>query len=485
MKNVEVVCAVIIKDNKVFCCQRGNGKSLEDFWEFPGGKIESGESKEEAIVREIKEELKTDVKSIKYLCTSEHTYSDMPPFEGFHIIMHAILCEVISGDLVLTEHKDSKWLNKNELDSVGWAAADKPIVEKVRKLMNSRKAKYPDFVDIDNVVEVGDAYFRYSLSIPFLSPKGKDELFVILKNPSTATSKNADVTISKVCNVAYNSKYSKVTVFNLFPFRATDATELLNYKSNKYYDYHFDKTMQKNKNIISEKTVGKDVLIAWGNNSIGTEADSLYDESIFKLMESISPKSLYYVKSYNCEMKKVDGNDVDVEIVYPMHGQCWNNDSSLNIYKSSYEKVWGSVGFVVNLSQMIEYNLANILALNEILLTFDNEESMYEFEYAKLLNKTDEWYKKLDKLELGKVLKEIKKKDIITEEFIKYLDEIRTERNFFVHNMFKEDLFTKEFQNNPKKFIPRLQELVRKMNAANEELVEIFDELKQEVKLIN
>ena len=86
---------------------------------------------------------------------------------------------------------------------------------------------------------------------------------------------------------------------------------------------------------------------------------------------------------------------------------------------------------------MLEYNLANILALNEILVAFDNEESMYEFEYAELLRKTDDWYKKLDKCELGKVLVEVKNKKIITEEFVNYLDEIKTERNYFVHNVFK------------------------------------------------
>ena len=142
------------------------------------------------------------------------------------------------------------------------------------------------------------------------------------------------------------------------------------------------------------------------------------------------------------------------------------------------------VGFVVNLSQMIEYNLANILALNEILVAFDKEEFMFEFEYAKLLKKTDEWYKKIDKLELGKLLENIKSKTDFTEEFIVFLTEIRTERNYFVHNVFKEDLFTKEFQNNPKQFIPRLQQLIGKMHSANEELVNIFADMKKEVKLI-
>lgn len=154
------------------------------------------------------------------------------------------------------------------------------------------------------------------------------------------------------------------------------------------------------------------------------------------------------------------------------------------IKKGYYKEVWEMVGFVVNLSQMIEYNLANILALNEILVAFDKEESMFEFEYSELLKKTDEWYKKLDRFELGKLLENIKSKTDFTAEFITSLTEIKAERNYFVHNVFKEDLFTKKFQNNPKQFIPRLQELIAKMHAANDELVKIFAEMKKEVKMI-
>ena len=146
--------------------------------------------------------------------------------------------------------------------------------------------------------------------------------------------------------------------------------------------------------------------------------------------------------------------------------------------KRYYKKIWGMIGFVVNLSQMIEYNLANILALNEILVIFEKEEFMYKFEYAEFLKKTDEWYKNLDKSELGKLLKNIKLKTDFTKEFISFLDKIRAERNFFVHNVFKDDLFTKAFQNNPKQYIPRLKELIEKMHFANEELIVIFEKMK-------
>ena len=152
--------------------------------------------------------------------------------------------------------------------------------------------------------------------------------------------------------------------------------------------------------------------------------------------------------------------------------------------KRYYKKVWVMVGFVVNLSQMIEYNLANILALNEILVAFDKDDSMYEFEYTELLRKTDDWYKKLDRFELGKLLENIESRTDFTKEFIDFLTDIRTERNFFVHNVFKDDLFTKAFQDNPKQYIPRLQELIVKMHAANDELIRIFAEMKKEVKMI-
>ena len=109
---------------------------------------------------------------------------------------------------------------------------------------------------------------------------------------------------------------------------------------------------------------------------------------------------------------------------------------------------------------------------------------MYEFEYGELLRKTDEWYEKLDRLELGKLLENIKSKTDFTVEFISFLTEKKKERNFFVHNVFKDDLFTKAFQDNPKQYIHRLQELIAKMHAANEELVKIFADMKKEVKMI-
>ena len=127
MKKVEVVAAIIQKDNKIFCAQRNLSKSMGGKWEFPGGKIEAGETREEALVREIKEELDSDIIVDKYLMTVEHDYPT------FHITMHAYLCTLVKGELILKEHNDSIWLTKEELSSLDLADADKPIVNKIIK----------------------------------------------------------------------------------------------------------------------------------------------------------------------------------------------------------------------------------------------------------------------------------------------------------------------------------------------------------------
>lgn len=122
MKKVEVVAAIIQKDNKIFCAQRNLSKSMGGKWEFPGGKIEIGETREEALVREIREELDSDIVVDKYLMTVEHDYP------AFHITMHAYSCTLVKGELTLKEHNDSVWLSKEELLNLDWADADKPIV---------------------------------------------------------------------------------------------------------------------------------------------------------------------------------------------------------------------------------------------------------------------------------------------------------------------------------------------------------------------
>ena len=133
MKHVEVVCAVIEdKDGNIFCCQRGPGRALEGKWEFPGGKIEDGETKEQSLIREIKEELSSEIEPIEYIGESYYEYLNMAPFKDFSIRMYAFKCKLISGNLELSEHTDAKWVKKNQLKELDFAAADYPLLEMIK-----------------------------------------------------------------------------------------------------------------------------------------------------------------------------------------------------------------------------------------------------------------------------------------------------------------------------------------------------------------
>ena len=125
MKHVEVVAAIIRKDDKIFATQRGYGE-WKDWWEFPGGKMEAGEIPEEALRREIWEELETRIVVENLVETVEWDYPQ------FHLSMHCYLCHVESGHLELKEHEAAKWLNKDELENVNWLPADLKVIEKVR-----------------------------------------------------------------------------------------------------------------------------------------------------------------------------------------------------------------------------------------------------------------------------------------------------------------------------------------------------------------
>lgn len=129
MKQVEVVAAIIIYENKILCVQRNENKLqyISKKYEFPGGKMEPGETKEQTIKREIKEELKMDIDIEREFLTITHQYPD------FILTMHSFLCTCKDSALVLTEHIDYKWLHKDNLEGLDWAAADVPIVEKLMK----------------------------------------------------------------------------------------------------------------------------------------------------------------------------------------------------------------------------------------------------------------------------------------------------------------------------------------------------------------
>lgn len=127
MKHIEVVAAVIIVDNRILCVQRNKNKYdyISYKYEFPGGKVEKGETLEQALVREIQEELKLDITIQQEFLTVEHTYPD------FKIKLHSFICQCSNPDLTLTEHIDFKWMDRDLLATLDWAEADILIVDKI------------------------------------------------------------------------------------------------------------------------------------------------------------------------------------------------------------------------------------------------------------------------------------------------------------------------------------------------------------------
>lgn len=121
MKKLEVVAAIIKENEKYFATQRGYGE-YKGWWEFPGGKIENGESKEEALKREIREELATEIEIDRFVTTVQFDYPE------FHLTMYCFICHITAGQPQLLEAKAAKWLDKNDLESVEWLPADRAIL---------------------------------------------------------------------------------------------------------------------------------------------------------------------------------------------------------------------------------------------------------------------------------------------------------------------------------------------------------------------
>lgn len=128
MKTIKVVAAIIVKDGKVFATQRGYGE-FKDGWEFPGGKIEAGETPQEALIREIREELDTEVAVGQLLDTVEWDYP------AFHLSMDSFVCSIVSGDLHLREHEAARWLSKDQLYDVEWLPADVRLIPQIGLLL--------------------------------------------------------------------------------------------------------------------------------------------------------------------------------------------------------------------------------------------------------------------------------------------------------------------------------------------------------------
>ncbi len=126
MKTIKVAAAIITHNDKIFATQRGYGE-FKDGWEFPGGKIEEGETPRQALIREIREELDTEIEVGELVDTVEYDYLT------FHLSMDCFSCTVKSGGLVLKEHEAAKWLTREMLDSVEWLPADRGLIEKLKK----------------------------------------------------------------------------------------------------------------------------------------------------------------------------------------------------------------------------------------------------------------------------------------------------------------------------------------------------------------
>lgn len=128
VKTIEVVAAVMVRDGQVFASQRGYG-DFKGWWEFPGGKIEPGETPQEALVREIREELAAEIEVGDLLETVEWDYP------SFHLTMHCFLCTLLTGSLHLNEHQDSVWLTRETLRSVRWLPADEGVVARIEGML--------------------------------------------------------------------------------------------------------------------------------------------------------------------------------------------------------------------------------------------------------------------------------------------------------------------------------------------------------------
>ena len=125
MKTIHVVAAVIRRDDRIFATQRGYG-AFKDGWEFPGGKVEAGETSREALAREIREELDTEIRVGELFETVEYDYPD------FHLSMDCFICTVKAGGLVLKEHEAARWLTAETLETVEWLPADRGLIKKLK-----------------------------------------------------------------------------------------------------------------------------------------------------------------------------------------------------------------------------------------------------------------------------------------------------------------------------------------------------------------
>ena len=187
---------------------------------------------------------------------------------------------------------------------------------------------YPWFVNQSNIISKGSNGFRFLLSIPFSGSFQKKELVVIMKNPSSANSTTCDQTISKVCNTAHNNGYSGVIILNLFPYRATVATQVQQF----YACNNYQAIMNVNRKIIQKTCNGRDVVFAWGKDSVKGRRlyPNYYDNAVVAITSTIISNTYYAVRC-TCKNKSCSSPQHHL-IRYPLHGLAWSNNSALYKY---------------------------------------------------------------------------------------------------------------------------------------------------------
>ena len=156
----------------------------------------------------------------------------------------------------------------------------------------------------------------------------------------------------------------------------------------------------------------------------------------------------------------------------------------MNEINQNLQELWGKVGFIVNLSQMVEYNLANILSADELLRGFDTDNSMRIVDYNELVQKSNEMYHKLSGIPLGGVLKQAKKVNFFNEDGLELLEKACKKRNYVVHNLFRDDLKPRHLETDPEFYFEELENTIEILHEINEVLTKIFERQKQEFELI-
>ena len=194
--------------------------------------------------------------------------------------------------------------------------------------ITTRKVKYPYFVNQNKIVCRGANGYRFLLYIPFSGSFQKNELVVIMKNPSSASITTCDQTISKVCNTAHYNGYSGVIILNLFPYRATNATQVQQFYANKYYQ----SIMNRNLRIIQKTCFDKDVVFALGKDSIKgrRQYPTHYDNAISNITSTVISRTYYAVRC-TCN-NQICSSPQHPPIRYPLHGLAWSNQSTLYPY---------------------------------------------------------------------------------------------------------------------------------------------------------